>query len=94
MSNNLRIQTLQNLPNLHCWQWHFPAETLYLQGLYAEVIGHTVEEIHLIKKHCTERERTIALRAVNTNGFSGQSEMVTICILASSDEHIRQDAVT
>ena len=55
---------------------------------------HLLNEIQLINKHCTEEEKKIALHIVNINGFHGHQEMVLTCILASTDEHTRQDAVS
>jgi hypothetical protein len=55
---------------------------------------HLLDEIKLIQKHCGEEDKKIALRIVNINGFHGHPEIVLTCILASSDEHTRQDAVS
>lgn len=54
---------------------------------------HLLNEIKLIQQHCTEAERSIALKIVNINAFAGHPEMVLTCILMSTNEQIRQDAV-
>ena len=55
---------------------------------------HLLDEIQLIKQHCSEEDREIALKSVNINGFHGHPEIVLTCILASADQYTRQDAVS
>ena len=54
---------------------------------------HLVQEISLVREHCTEEEKMVVHKAIQDNGFMAHHESVLLALLGSTDQEDRKFAV-